>query len=267
MSTPPPAPDVAATIAAHRLEGWQPVDEHVAALHALARGDVSFTDYLARFRDRYPPPQPDVRRFRLRRAVPYFIPGTTVLRNEFGVTSAETLDDLEFVATAGRMVLWLRPAPDRPHVDDLDMRVIHRYLFRDVYSWAGEYRTTELRRGEQHFAWRSSIAGRMDTVHDAAREVSAACDGADASRVAYEMARIYADYNQIHPFREGNGRTGAALLQIVARRCGRSLDLGRISRDEWYAAAKDSMPFRRDGRASHRPFLYLLGPALDDGRR
>lgn len=267
MSTEHLHPDVAATITAHRLEGWQPADGHVTALHTLARGDVSFADYLARFRDRHPPPPPHVRRFRLRRSVPYFIPGTTVLRNEFGATSAETLHDLEFVATAGRMVQWLRRASDPGQVDDLDVRVTHRYLFQDVYSWAGEYRTTELRRGEHHFAWQSSIAGRIATVLDRAHQVTAVCAGADDSRLAYELARIYADYNQIHPFREGNGRTGAALLHILARRCGKTLDLDRITRDEWYAAAKDSMPFRRDGRASHRPFLYLLGPALHDARR
>ncbi|MCV7172315.1 Fic family protein [Mycobacterium manitobense] len=267
MSTSQPARDVAATIAAHRLEGWQPADEHVAALHTLARGDVSFAEYLARFRDRHPPTQPHVRRFRLRRAVPYFIPGTTVLRNEFGATSAETLHELEFAATAGRMAMWLRRVSDRGQADDLDVQVIHRYLFGDVYSWAGEYRTTELRRGDQHFAWQSSIAGRMATVHDSARRAMTVCVGADDSRVAYALARIYADHNQIHPFREGNGRTGAALLQLLARRCGKALDLSGISRDEWYAAARDSMPFRRDGRASHRPFLYLLGPALHDDRQ
>jgi len=44
----------------------------------------------------------------------------------------------------------------------------------------------------------------------------------------------------------------------VAARCGRTLDLSGLTREEWYVAAADSMPYRRDGRASHRPFLYLL---------
>ncbi|BBZ06632.1 cell filamentation protein [Mycolicibacterium doricum] len=254
---------VAATLAAHRLEGWAPSQQHVEALVALAAADVSYEDYLAAFRSRYPPPQPRRRRLRLRRATPYLIPGTTVLDNRFGATDPQVLADLESVATAGRMVRWLlglrRPTRD----DALDVRVIHHHLFSDVYAWAGIYRTTELRRGEHGFAWQSTIAARMTHVHQSAREVVTACADHDQARLAYEFARIYADYNQIHPFREGNGRVGALLLYTLAKSCGRRLDLTGTTRSQWYSAAADSMPFRRDGQASHRPFLYLLGTALD----
>jgi cell filamentation protein len=35
-----------------------------------------------------------------------------------------------------------------------------------------------------------------------------------------------------------------------------------VSREEWYAASGDSMPFRRDGRPNHRPFLPLFAAML-----
>jgi cell filamentation protein len=251
---------VAQTLAAERLEGWAPTAEHVAALNALVHERVSFADYFATFRVRHPPPQRPRRRPGLRRAAPYLIPGTTLLRNHFGASSAEMLADLEFVATAGRMALWLgRPVAD---TDALDVAALHRQLFADVYSWAGAYRTTELRRGDQGFAWVSTIQSGMTRVNDAALSIVDRCAGYDDARLAYELARLYADFNQIHPFREGNGRTGALLLHCVAARCGRSLDLSGVQRTQWYAAAADSMPFRRDGRASHRPFLYLLSGTI-----
>ena len=260
---------VAQAIAAERLEGWRPFDEHIAALAELARGDVAFDDYLARFRDRHPPPRSQRgRRLGLRPAAPYLIPGTTLLRNNFGAVSSEMLADLEYVATAGRMVLWLcRPSvgPEDDALDALDVldvRVLHRHLFGDVYSWAGEYRTTELRRGDQGFASRATIATGMTRVLDDARAVVDACGAYDDARLGYELARLYADYNQIHPFREGNGRTGALLLHGIAGRCGRLLDLSVASRDEWYSAARDSMPMLRDGRANHRPFLPILVRAV-----
>lgn len=263
MPTDHRAHAVAATVAVHRMEGWEPTDEHVEALVALAHGDVSFDDYLAVFRARHPPPVRHPRRPRLRRAVPYLLPGTELLRNNFGATSHQMLTDLEFLATAGRMVLWLRG----PRDNELDARVIHHHLFSDVYMWAGRYRTTELRRGQSAFAWRATIAARMATVHRSARAVVATCADHDTTRLAYELARIYAQYNQIHPFREGNGRAGALLLHTIAQRCGRRLDPTGTTRGEWYAAAADSMPLRRDGQASHRPFLYLLRPALNGDRR
>jgi cell filamentation protein len=52
------------------------------------------------------------------------------------------------------------------------------------------------------------------------------------------------------------------MLHTIAALGGARLDLGTVSRDEWSAAARDSMPFRRDGRAHHRPFLPLFVRAL-----
>jgi cell filamentation protein len=252
------------TIAAERLEGWQPTDDHVDALVRLLRGEVPFGEYLASYRANHPTmPAPREHRRIFRRSRPYLIPGTTVLRNNFGVESQDVLSDLEFVATAGRMATWHRMlAEGTIGVNDVDVRTIHLHLFADVYSWAGNYRSTELRRGESVFAWQSTIGRLTALLEETARALAANGAGLDQPGLAYRLARLYADYNHIHPFREGNGRAGALLLHTVAGLCGRRLDLSAVSREEWYAASRDSMPFRRDGKPNHRPFLPLFADAL-----
>jgi cell filamentation protein len=253
-------------IAAERLEGWQPTDDHVDALVALGRDEVSFGEYLGTYRSRYPsdgelPRRDYAQIFRRRR--PYLLPGTTVLRNNFGLDSQAALSDLEYVATAGRMVGWhLRLADGDVGVDGVNVRAIHQHVFADVYSWAGKYRVTELRRGDSVFAWQSSIGRLMALLEESARALAANGAGLDQAGLAYRLARIYADYNHIHPFREGNGRAGTLLLHTIAALCGRRLDLAAVSRDDWYAASRDSMPFRRDGRPNHRPFLPLFAGLL-----
>jgi cell filamentation protein len=252
------------TIAAERLEGWRPTDEHVDALVRLLCEQMSFGEYLAVYRAPYPsvPPQRDYRRI-FRRHRPYLIPGTTVLRNNFGVDSQTVLSDLEFVATAGRMALWHRMLSEGAvGIQDVDVRAIHQHLFGDVYSWAGNYRVTELRRGDSVFAWQSALGRLMALLEETARALATNGGGLETAGLAYMLARLYADYNHIHPFREGNGRAGALLLHTVAALCGRRLDLIGVSREEWYAASRDSMPFRRDGRPNHRPFLPLFSGAL-----
>jgi cell filamentation protein len=250
------------TVAAQRLEGWRPTGDQLADLTRLAHADLSFGEYLAGHRARHPPAQPQPRRRVLRRRVPYLIPGTTVLRNNFGITDRAALAELEFIATAGRMLVWqLRIAAGQTGVADLDVRVIHAQLFADVYVWAGRYRVTELRRGETAFGWQADIAARMGEITDRARRL-VATPPADGPALAYRLSRLYADYNQVHPFREGNGRTGTLLLHTVAALCGYRLDLSGISRADWYAASADSMPFRRDGTANHRPFIPLLVRAV-----
>jgi cell filamentation protein len=250
-------------IAAERLEGWRPTDEHIADLMRLARHELAFGDYLAGYRCRHPPAMQESAAFGgvFRRARPYLIPGTTLLRNNFGAMDAAMLADLEFVATAGRLLEWqLWLVEGSVGADALDLRRIHHQVFADVYSWAGQYRVTELRRGDTTFAPQSSVAAGAARVEEAARALAGA--DLDAPGLAYELSRLYADYNQVHPFREGNGRTGTLLLHTVAALCGHRLDLSGCSQRDWYAASRDSTPFRRDGRANHRPFLPVLLRAL-----
>ena len=251
------------TIAAETLEGWRPTDDQVDALVALVNGDVTFDDYLAASRARYPttPGPKPVRRSR--RDPPYLIPGTSLLRNSFGAADDEMLADLEFVATAGRMVGWHRRLADGDiGADALDVRALHRQLFCDVYEWAGSYRICELRLGEEEFARRSTVQRRMAGVEASARAV--AKDGArSGDGLADRLAALYAGYNYVHPFREGNGRTGTLMLHTVATLRGRRLDFSAISRAEWYAASRESMPPRRKDTADHRPFVPLLARILD----
>jgi cell filamentation protein len=254
------------TVAAERLEGWAPTDEHRADLIRLANDEIVFSDYLTEYRQRHPPPDEPSRELGriFRRARPYLIPGTTLLRNNFGAQSAAMLADLEYIATAGRILQWHRLLVDGPvGSEHLDVRRIHQHVFADVYAWAGELRTVELRRGDDAFAWHSGLAEATAKVEEQAHTVAAA--EPDLAALGYELSRLYANYNHVHPFREGNGRTGTLLLHTVAALCGCRLDLSVISRVEWYAASRDSMPFRRSasvGQANHRPFLSLMARAL-----
>ena len=249
------------TVAAQRLEGWRPTDHHLHMLTELVGGQSTFAEYLAEHRVHSPPPA--ARRRTLRRKKPYLIPGTTTLRNNFGTESADVLAELEFVATAGRTAQWhQRLAGGGAAVDDLDVRATHQHVFADVYSWAGRLRVTELRRGETVFAWQADLADGVAELDARARAIPDELQAGDTARLAFEFARWYADYNQVHPFREGNGRTGTLLLHTLAALCGHRLDLTDVSRSQWYAASADSMPYRRGGAANHRPFLPLFISAL-----
>lgn len=242
---------LAQTIAAERLEGWQPTSEQIESLTGLLTGAQTYGEYLGKH---LPTPAPPSRRRVFARRRPYFIPGTSVLRNSFGVEDAVALAQLEFVATAGRILQIHLRSQDA----DLDVRSLHQHVFGDVYAWAGEPRIVELRKGDSAFGPCSRIPHALEALHveigrlaDEGREID---DGA----LSYRLARIYADYNQIHPFREGNGRTGTLLLHLLAGRAGRRLHLDDMPRSEWIGASRDSMPFRRDGRADPRPFVAVL---------
>lgn len=249
------------TVAAEALEGWRPTADQIAALAALVSDDLTFDEYFATHRNRYPSKPTEEPDRRTSRRDPYLLPGTSLLRNNFGVNDHEILAELEFVATAGRMVSWHRRlAHGDIRAHDLDVRRIHRHLFADVYAWAGSYRVTELRLGDEKFARRAAVHRKMNRVEATARALVAQVGDDDA--LARRLAWLYAEYNYVHPFREGNGRTGTVVLHIVTALCGRRLDLSTISRGQWYAASRESMPARRGATVDPRPFVPLMVRAL-----
>jgi hypothetical protein len=107
-----------------------------------------------------------------------------------------------------RMVGWYRMlAEGTIGVHYVDVRAIHQHLFADVYTWAGNYRVTELRRGDYVFAWQSAL-GRL--LEETARALATNGAGLDQPGLAYRLARLYADYNHIHPFGGGQRPGGHA---------------------------------------------------------
>ncbi|MDH6197035.1 fido (protein-threonine AMPylation protein) [Mycobacterium frederiksbergense] len=190
-----------------------------------------------------------------------------MLRNNFGVHDAATLAQLDFMATAGRILQVHLRSQDA----ELDVHSLHQHVFGDVYAWAGKPRIVELRRGDSSFGSSARIPRALDPLHVEIGRLADEGTTIDDGTLSYRLARIYADYNQIHPFREGNGRTGTLLLHLLAGRAGRRLLLDDMSRSEWIGASRDSMPFRRDGTAALlRPVRVrrvLVFPARPGGQR
>ena len=78
---------------------------------------------------------------------PYLIPGTNVLRNLVGATDEDALAAAENDLCSARAAILREDLP--PAEGTLEqLRRIHRFLFRDVYDWAGEVRTIDMGKGE-----------------------------------------------------------------------------------------------------------------------
>ncbi|MDI9915875.1 Fic family protein [Rhodococcus sp. IEGM 1379] len=253
------------TVAAERLEGWQPHREILTDLNELATGTLTYEDYIERHRrDAAARPVPHRRR-RIALPRPYLVTGTTVLRNNFGFRDSAQLRDVEFAATAARLLqAHLRPVPSPRLVDADHIFGLHRHVFGDVFGWAGQQRIVDITKNGDTFAPLGAIGRYLREVEIAV----AATDWhrVDRGRLAYALATVYVTYNHAHPFREGNGRTGTLLLHQLTRSTRFLLDLSSIDAAEWVASSQDSAPFRRTGAPSPRPLIPLLRRALVDRR-
>ena len=93
----------------------------------------------------------------------YIIEGTNVLKNKLGITDKETLEQKEKELVLPHLAfLHLNPILTVPSAEGL--KDIHQFLFSDLYSWAGQYRTCTLRKNTYNFTDPSLIEEELKSV-------------------------------------------------------------------------------------------------------
>lgn len=173
-------------------------------------------------------------------ADPYTYPGTRVLRNIPGIRDDATLRDFEYEQTKLR-IEELRENPIPGKFDLEHLKAIHAHVFQDVYEWAGKTRTVNISKNGDAFAQPAFIDGAGRQLGEAiAKENN--LQGLEKPQFVERLALYYSDWNALHPFREGNGRTTRELIGQIAREAGYELDQTRIdnTKDQWNDAARRS---------------------------
>lgn len=139
----------------------------------------------------------------------YFYPGTTTLINKLNIYDKDELAQKEAEVTFEKLVeLYLNPI--KGNFDAEHLRNIHKYIFGDIYEWAGEYRYVNMRKTtgftdveniptfiDGEFKLMNAEIGTIYSVHD----------------LAAFLAEYYVHLMAIHPFREGNGRSYREFLR------------------------------------------------------
>ena len=82
---------------------------------------------------------------------------------------------------------------------------IHKYIFQDIYSFAGEIKDENISKGGIPFCRPEYVFIMMkETLDDLRKKIIKV-----TTKESYikQLAYFYGEINAIHPFREGNGRT------------------------------------------------------------
>lgn len=173
-------------------------------------------------------------------ADPYTYPGTAVLRNIPGLRDEDALREFEYEQTKLR-IEELRERPIAGKFDLEHLKAIHRYVFQDVYEWAGKVRTVRISKNGDAFAQPAFIEGAGQQIGGAIAKENF-LRGLEKAAFVERLALYYSDWNALHPFREGNGRATRELMGQIARGAGYELEQTRMDnrKDEWNDAARRS---------------------------
>jgi cell filamentation protein len=172
---------------------------------------------------------------------PYLYPGTDVLRNVPDLRDAEQLAVFEGLNTAAR-VYELLQNPIAGGFDIVHLKAIHKHVFQDVFTWAGELRTTMLGKAE-YFGRPPVWFTPPHLLEHEAKRIFVWLHRADLLRrlprveFARQSAQLLAEVNTLHPFREGNGRTQRLFVDALARQAGHELHFDVVSRERMVQAS------------------------------
>jgi cell filamentation protein len=175
---------------------------------------------------------------------PYLDLESGVLRNRLDLTDPNALARAEAELVATRIAAIDRSGVpggyDLPH-----LQAFHWHLFGDVYTWAGQLRTVRIGKGRA-FCPPEDLQARGAAIFD----VLAAAEhlrGLDRAGTVAALAELLAAVNDLHPFREGNGRTQRAFV-------------GQLAQDRGYRIRWDGLDANENISASRAAAAGDLAP-------
>lgn len=164
--------------------------------------------------------------------------GTSCLINKFGIKDEVILKEIETTITLNKITEYsLNPL--FYSFDVQHYKSIHRYLFGDIYDWAGEYRTVDMSKKGTNFAEAESVEKLMSNCFKRLNDKNL-FQGLKFDDFVDEFVDFYCVTNMIHPFREGNGRTQRLFLTQLINKNGYDIDFSEIDTDELMIATIQS---------------------------
>ena len=109
------------------------------------------------------------------------------------------------------------------------LQKIHKYLFGEIYAFAGEVRTVNIAKGNFRFApvmYLTSALQHIDKMPQSDFDA---------------IIEKYVEMNVAHPFREGNGRSTRIWLDcILKKELGKVVDWSKVNKDDYLLAMERS---------------------------
>lgn len=153
------------------------------------------------------------------------------LENKLGLTSsADLAREEERISKKKAVALFeTRLLDTLPAGKFVTLQAIHKYLFEDIYDFAGEIRTVNMAKGNFRFAPLMYLQVALENI-----------DKMPQSNFD-EIVEKYVEMNIAHPFREGNGRSTRIWLDhILKNEIGKVVNWSKVDKEDYLLAMERS---------------------------
>lgn len=153
------------------------------------------------------------------------------LENKLGITDSAALARVEEQISKKKAVALFESG----RLDELKagsfhaLAEIHRYLFEDIYDFAGKIREVNLAKGNFRFAPVMYLEAALEHVE------------AMPQATFDQIIEKYVEMNIAHPFREGNGRSTRIWLDMILKQeLHQVVDWSQVDKDDYLLAMERS---------------------------
>jgi len=153
------------------------------------------------------------------------------LENKLGITSSPELAEAEErISKKKALELFENGLLDSLEPGTtVSLKAIHKYLFDEIYDFAGELRTVNIAKGNFRFAplmYLEAALANIDKMPQSTFD---------------EIVEKYVEMNIAHPFREGNGRSTRIWLDCIFKKeIGKVVDWSKVDKEDYLLAMERS---------------------------
>ena len=169
----------------------------------------------------------------------YCYKGTNVLVNKMNIKDPIALKNYE-TSVIGLKLMALSKQGITGKFDVSDFVSIHKFLFEDIYPFAGLFRTENIAKDYFQFAEWEYIESELTRLLSELKSENFLAN-LTKEKFAERLAYYWAELNVLHPFREGNGRTTREFLRQLSLKNGYILNLHKISPQKLFNASIKSI--------------------------
>lgn len=151
---------------------------------------------------------------------PYVYPNSSVLINKLNIVDEQELIDVKAQLLIAGIIDIQTIMDDLDFSDYTCLQTIHRFLFEDLYDWAGEFRTINIYKSEKVLNGLSiTYSDKDQIVHDLkvifkwAEQINWTHQN---SQLPSQFAKFMTDIWRVHPYREGNTRAVSIFMKLFA---------------------------------------------------
>ena len=158
----------------------------------------------------------------------YTYEGTHVIKNKLDIRDADLLKEYETGIVGLKLTSLMKNKKVYPFTEE-GFKQIHKYLFDEIYEFAGEYRLENILKENFRFSEYEYIEENMPLIMkkidiEKMKEM-------DFDTLCKTLSEIMTDLNVLHPFREGNGRTIREFTREMAFVCGYEVNFSEVDYD------------------------------------